>query len=245
MALPALDKCRWWCAELHPSLLKKMAFFYQHQDCGRWLTVAHWTCYNYFCILQIWHFTQGHLTFGLNAFTVGWNDNTFEFPEFEVFLDLSEAHHNPSFHASLHGVLLVQAVLEAYQLLQQCCHTFVHVFAQHLGAIADNTICVNCLTINSWWLTQLIVYVVKHESLTLWTFCCGFWVWWLGKKQMVTQRFVAPLLSPALHTLSPLDSHHLKPTDLLLDFQLHLRVRNIVTTIIQGSSTLTDLRAHL
>lgn len=65
-----------------------------------------------------------------------------------MFLDLSEAHHNPSFHAGLHGVLLVQAVLETYQLLQQGRHTFVHVFAQHLGAIAykKSEKCVNRFT---------------------------------------------------------------------------------------------------
>lgn len=81
--------------------------------------------------------SQEPSTFGLDAFTVGRDDDTLDLPEFEVLQDLSEPHHNAPLHASLHGVLLVQAVLETNQRLQQICHTLVHVFAQHLAAIAD------------------------------------------------------------------------------------------------------------
>lgn len=69
---------------------------------------------------------------------------------------------------------------------------------------------------------------MKHGNLTLWTFCCGFWVCRLCKTQMETQWFVAPLsdLSPALHhSLSPLDLHHLKLRGHLILVQLRLRVQ--------------------
>ena len=56
-------------------------------------------------------------TFGLDAFTVGRDDNTFDLPEFEVLEDLPQSHDEPPLHAGLHGVFVVQAVLETDQLL--------------------------------------------------------------------------------------------------------------------------------
>ena len=51
--------------------------------------------------------------------------------------DLSQAHDQTPLHPCLHGILLVQAVLEANQLLQQVGHTLVHVFTQHLAAVTE------------------------------------------------------------------------------------------------------------
>lgn len=75
-------------------------------------------------------------TFGLDALTVGRDDDTLDLPEFEVLQDLPESHHDAPLHAGLHGVLLVQAVLETNQFLHQSRHTLVHIFAQHLVAVA-------------------------------------------------------------------------------------------------------------
>lgn len=50
--------------------------------------------------------------------------------------DLPEPHDDPSLHAGLDGVFVVQAVLEANQLLQENGDALVHVLPQHLAAVA-------------------------------------------------------------------------------------------------------------
>ena len=105
-------------------------------------------------------------TFGLDAFAVGWNDDALDLPEFKVLQDLSEPHDDAPLHAGLHWVLLVQAVLETNQLLQQVRHTLVNVFAQHLVAIADR--CTHGGQSDNWQRLQLVTeYIVSHYDFTV------------------------------------------------------------------------------
>lgn len=75
-------------------------------------------------------------TFGLDLFTVGRDDDALDLPELEVLQDLPEPHDEAPLHAGLDGVLVVQAVLEADQLLQEDGDALVHVLPQHLAAVA-------------------------------------------------------------------------------------------------------------
>lgn len=93
-------------------------------------------------------------TFGLDALAVGRDDDTLDLAEFEVLQDLPQSHHDATLHAGLHGVLLVEAVLETNQFLHQSRHTLVHVFAQHLVAVAvcvENSDCERRLSYSWQW----------------------------------------------------------------------------------------------
>lgn len=72
----------------------------------------------------------------MDAFTVRGYDDTFNLPELEMLEHLPQAHDQSALHTGLHGVLLVEAVLKAHQLLQQARHALVHILVEHLVTVA-------------------------------------------------------------------------------------------------------------
>lgn len=74
-------------------------------------------------------------TFGLDLLTVRRDDDTLDLAELHVLGDFPQAHDQPALGLGLGGVLLVHALLEAHQLLQQQCHALVDLLVQHLVAV--------------------------------------------------------------------------------------------------------------
>lgn len=77
------------------------------------------------------------VTFRLCLLTVGRDDDALQLPELEVFQDLPQPQHEPPFCLGLDRILLVHAVLEAHQLLEQTRDTSIYFFTKHLAAVAE------------------------------------------------------------------------------------------------------------
>ena len=77
----------------------------------------------------------GALTFSLDLLTVGGDEDTLDLLQLHVFGDLSQPHDQPALGLGLGGVLLVDALLETHQLLQQQGHALVDLLVQHLVTV--------------------------------------------------------------------------------------------------------------
>ena len=74
-------------------------------------------------------------TFGLDLLAIWRNNDTLNLVQLHVLGDLSETHHQATFGFGLGGILLVDPLLEANQLLQQQSHALVDFLAQHLVTV--------------------------------------------------------------------------------------------------------------
>lgn len=77
-------------------------------------------------------------TFGLDLFTVGRNNDTLNLVQLHVLGDLSETHDQAAFGFSLGRILLIHALLEANQFLQEKSHAFVDFLTQYLVTVPKN-----------------------------------------------------------------------------------------------------------
>lgn len=75
------------------------------------------------------------LTFGLDLFTVGRDNDALDLTQLHVFGDLSEAHDEAAFRLGLVRVLLGETFLETDKLLEEERHALVNLLAQYLVTV--------------------------------------------------------------------------------------------------------------